>query len=130
MAVDEAAERPGAAPGMRVSALRVFVTNLGDAAFFYGDVLGLPLESATNEWAVYDVGGIHLIVETAGDDPESRTLVGRFIGVSLTSDDILSTFDILSERGVDFLAPPEKQDWGGYLAHFYDPDRNIISLVG
>ena len=130
MVLDNAVEQPDPAPQMRVSAFRVFVHDLTVASSFYGGALGLPLQSITDEWAVYDLNGVQLIVEAAGDDAESQSLVGRFLGVSLTSDDILSTFDVLSEQGVEFLSPPAKQEWGGYLAHFYDPDRNVMSLVG
>ena len=130
MGLDNAVEETNPAPQMRVSAFRVFVTDLTVASSFYSDVLALPLQTLTDEWAVYNLNGIQLIVEAAGDDAESQALVGRFLGVSLTSDDILSTFDVLSEQGVEFLSPPAKQEWGGYLAHFYDPDRNVISLVG
>jgi predicted enzyme related to lactoylglutathione lyase len=28
------------------------------------------------------------------------------------------------------LAPPEKQPWGGIVAHFRDPDGNVITLLG
>jgi hypothetical protein len=31
-------------------------------------------------------------------------------------------------RGVDFVGPPEKQPWGGVLAHLRDPDGDILTL--
>ena len=34
------------------------------------------------------------------------------------------------ERGVQFIEPPEKQPWGGVLAHLRDPDGNILTLLG
>jgi predicted enzyme related to lactoylglutathione lyase len=33
-------------------------------------------------------------------------------------------------KGVHFTAPPEKQEWGGTLAHFEDPAGNVLTLVG
>ena len=36
----------------------------------------------------------------------------------------------LSAKGVDFLAPPERMPWGGVLAHFRDPEGNVLTLVG
>ncbi|MGH7288269.1 MAG: VOC family protein [Myxococcota bacterium] len=53
--------------------------------------------------------------------------LGRFLGVSLAVADIQATYEQLFARGVDFLAPPEG---GGVLAHFRDPDGNVLSLVG
>lgn len=36
----------------------------------------------------------------------------------------------LLARGVEFLAPPQRMPWGGVLAHFRDPDGNVLTLVG
>ncbi|MDH3643838.1 MAG: hypothetical protein OES38_17160 [Gammaproteobacteria bacterium] len=33
-------------------------------------------------------------------------------------------------KGVEFVEPPERQPWGGVLAHFKDPEQNIMTLVG
>ena len=49
-------------------------------------------------------------------------MVGRFVGVS--------AYETLAARGVDFVGPPEKQPWGGVLAHLRDPDGNILTLLG
>ena len=63
-------------------------------------------------------------------DDEARGLVGRFVGVSLPVPDIFTTYQELVARGVEFIAPPEKQPWGGILAHLRDPDGNIVTLLG
>jgi predicted enzyme related to lactoylglutathione lyase len=55
---------------------------------------------------------------------------GGFLGVSLQVADIFATHKFLAARGVEFVAPPEKQPWGGVLAHLRDPDGNILTLVG
>ena len=81
-------------------------------------------------WAEFDVGGANLGIERAGDDTESQALVGRFLGVSLQVDDIQATYEKLSGNGIDFTGPPEKQPWGGSLAHFSDPDGNVLTLLG
>lgn len=60
----------------------------------------------------------------------SRRLVGRFTGVSFDTDDIERAYRRLFALGVPFQGPPEKQDWGGSLAHFRDPDGNLLTLVG
>jgi lactoylglutathione lyase len=63
-------------------------------------------------------------------DAEGRALVGRFVGVTLEVPDVLATYEHLVARGVDFVEPPEKQPWGGILAHFRDPDGNVLTLSG
>ena len=43
---------------------------------------------------------------------------------------IHETYKELAKRGVEFDSPPTKQPWGGVLAHFRDPDGNVITLLG
>ena len=35
-----------------------------------------------------------------------------------------------SDKGVGFVGPPEAQPRGGVLAHFRDPDGNVLTLPG
>ena len=72
---------------------------------------------------------IMLVVESieAGDDDQG--FVGRFAGLSFDVDDIDATYTMLNEKGVHFHGSPEKQNWGGGLAHFNDPAGNTLTLV-
>jgi len=114
-------------------AIRVFVTDWERSLEFYSNTLEMPVSFAGAEmgWAELDTGEAHLALErVAPGDPESASLVGRFVGVSLRIDDIQATYDTLLSRGVEFLSPPEKQPWGGSLAHFRDPEGNVLTLLG
>ena len=118
---------------MELYAVRIFVRDWEKACAFYGTILGLP-ERFRNDsfgWAEYDVGGPCLGIErvTPGDN-ESEALVGRFVGISLQVPDIAETYNALTQQGVVFSFPPEKQDWGGELAQFQDPDGNVLTLLG
>jgi catechol 2,3-dioxygenase-like lactoylglutathione lyase family enzyme len=114
-----------------LSAVRIFVNDLDRARGFYRDVLELRETSATTEWAVFDLDGKNVVVETvAPDDPEGDDVVGRFLAVSFNVDDIDAAYRELTNRGVAFVHPPEKQDWGGTLAYVRDPDGNVLTLVG
>jgi catechol 2,3-dioxygenase-like lactoylglutathione lyase family enzyme len=113
-----------------VSAVRIFVDDIDRARHFYRDILELPETSATPDWAVFDLDGKDIVVETvAADDPE-HDLVGRFLAVSFKVDDIDATYRKLLAKGVAFSEPPERQQWGGTLAFPRDPDGNILTLVG
>jgi catechol 2,3-dioxygenase-like lactoylglutathione lyase family enzyme len=113
-----------------LSAVRVFVSDLNRARRFYRDTLELRETAATPEWAVFDLDGKNIIVETvAADDPE-HDLVGRFLAVSFDVEDIDAAYRGLKAKGVVFEGPPEKQGWGGTLAFPRDPDGNILTLVG
>ncbi len=117
----------------KLFAVRVFVTDWERAIQFYTETIGIPASFRSDEmgWAQLETGEAQLALErVAPDDEEARELVGRFVGVSLQVSDIEATYKTLVERGVEFLAPPGKQPWGGVLAHFRDPDRNVITLLG
>jgi lactoylglutathione lyase len=64
------------------------------------------------------------------DDEEHGALVGRNLCVSLSVSDIDKTYTTLCDCGVEFLSPPNKQPWGGTLAHFKDPEGNLLTLLG
>lgn len=113
-----------------ISALRIFVDDLERAKSFYRDVLGLDVILDGDDFAIFEPGGCQLIVETvAADAPEDAALVGRFVGVSFGVADVSATCAaIAAHRGVIDHAP-ERQDWGGILAHIRDPAGNILTLV-
>ncbi len=117
----------------KLFAVRVFVSDWDRAIRFYTETLGIAANFRSDEmgWAQLETGEGQLALERAApDDPESRDLVGRFVGVSLEVADIEATHAALVERGVEFLSPPEAQPWGGVLAHFRDPDGNVLTLLG
>ncbi|HEX8641836.1 MAG TPA: VOC family protein [Allosphingosinicella sp.] len=49
--------------------------------------------------------------------------IGSFFNGALACDDVEATHRQLSERGVEFDGPPQKQPWGSF-ATFRDPDGN------
>jgi predicted enzyme related to lactoylglutathione lyase len=59
------------------------------------------------------------------DGHEER--IGSFFNGSLACDDVEATHRQLSERGVAFDGPPQKQPWGTF-AMFRDPDGNRFVL--
>ncbi len=117
----------------RLYAVRVFVTDWQRAIDFYTKTLGIAttFESAEMGWAQLATGEGQLAIERLDPaDPEAKDLIGRYVGVSLEVEDIDETYRTLVERGVEFKAPPEKQPWGGVLAHLLDPDGNVLTLLG
>jgi catechol 2,3-dioxygenase-like lactoylglutathione lyase family enzyme len=117
----------------KLSNVRVFVTDWPRAIRFYTETLEMGVAYRSDEigWAQMATGESHLALERVdASDSEGRPLVGRFLGVSLEVTDVFATHKFLLARGVQFVAPPEKQPWGGVLAHLRDPDGNILTLVG
>ena len=116
----------------RLTIVRVFVRDFERALRFYTETLGIPLALRSDEfhWAQLATGQAQLALERLDPADGEAALLGRFLGVSLAVADVFGTYEALFARGVDFLAPPEEMPWGGVLAHFRDPDGNVLTLVG
>ena len=118
---------------MKLYAIRIFVRSWNESCEFYRDRLKLPERFRDDGvgWAEYDLGGPCFGLQRVDDkDSEGEELVGRFLGVSLQVEDIDASYRDLRARGVNFISPPEKQEWGGSLASFKDPDGNVLTLLG
>ncbi|WP_081590072.1 VOC family protein [Brevibacillus massiliensis] len=61
--------------------------------------------------------------------PDWAELVGKHTGYVFYCEDIQITYEELSDKGVRFTVPPQKQDWGGVEGTFVDPDGNGFELV-
>ena len=117
----------------KLYAVRVFSHQWREAVQFYEHTIGLPLifSDADMGWAQFDLGGCYLGVERSHpQDADNQGLVGRFVGISISVPDIDRAYKQLSGKGVEFTAAPERQPWGGVLAHFKDPDGNVLTLLG
>src|SRR5262249_27987256 len=117
---------------MRLYGIRVFVHDFEAARRFYRDTLGLKEKWAHGGNAAgFDLGADLIIEGGAADaDAEDRALVGRVVGCSIEVEDIGATVSALTAKGVEFTGPPERQGWGGVLAHFKDPSGNVLTLLG
>jgi catechol 2,3-dioxygenase-like lactoylglutathione lyase family enzyme len=117
---------------MHLAAVRVFVDDLAAARRFYGDVLGLQVAWEGEAAIGFDLDRAGLIIEIVGEDADSEALalVGRFVGCSIAVDDIEETYAELKAKDVKFSGAPERQPWGGVLAHFEDPSGNVLTLLG
>lgn len=117
---------------MRLHGFRVFVHDLEVARRFYRDTLGLKLKWEHGQTAAgFDLGA-DLIVEAVDEDADAddRALVGRFVGCSIAVENIDTIYADLISKGVEFVSPPERQAWGGVLAHFKDTSGNVLTLLG
>jgi len=117
----------------RLAVVRIFSFRWDESLAFYRGRVGLPVAALSEEagWAQFDLGTAQMVLERCDPaDPESRELVGRFVGVSVEVENIQQTYERPMAAGVEFVGPPERQPWGGTLAHFRDPDGNILTLLG
>ncbi|MDX2145391.1 MAG: VOC family protein [Rhodospirillaceae bacterium] len=120
-------------PALRLHTVRLYVGDFAAAFAFYGETLGLKAVSgeAGGSYALFDTGAAQLALERiAPNHPAYGELVGRFAGVSFMVDDLAKFYEAHLAKGVEFMAPPQKQSWGGGIAHLRDPAGNILSVVG
>ena len=113
-----------------IEAVRLFTRNTEKSCAFYRETLELTASLIGDDLAIFETGQAKLVIEHCPpDDAETDTLVGRFAGLSFTVTEMAASVRTLEARGVIFEGPPERQAWGGVLAHFQDPDGNILTLV-
>ena len=113
----------------RIASIRIFVFDLEAARKFYDETLGLAGRSDGEDYSTFTLGDVRLIIEPVAPTSDYALLVGRFTGFSFEVADVNTAYEELQGRGVVFLDPPELQPWGGTLAHFEDPDENILTIV-
>ncbi|MEM1433856.1 MAG: VOC family protein [Pseudomonadota bacterium] len=117
----------------RLYAVRVFTFNWEESLTFYRDVVEFPLvySDPTIGWAQFQLGESFIGLERCDpDDEEAQDLVGRFVATSIEVAKINGVYQELLNRGVEFTSTPTRQPWGGVLAHFKDPDGNVLTLLG
>lgn len=122
--------------GMTMTHILV-VADLGASRRFYEDVLGASLYGEYGGTSlVYDFNGAWLLVVTGGGptkdkpdvtfapppDPDSVSH-----SITIRVPDCRQAYEILKERGADFLEPPT--NWGYEIrAFFRDPDGHLFEI--
>jgi predicted enzyme related to lactoylglutathione lyase len=99
-----------------------------EMARFYRDCLGLTPRTSKLDFISFDWGGVRLSVSVHdGVCGPSRDPLR--IMVNLAVADIRASHERLREAGVLFSRVPEREDWGGQVATFADPDGNVLQLM-
>ncbi len=118
---------------MKIGFVRVFVTDFKKSLQFYTNKLGMELDyTDENHWAQFKSGeDVSLAIEHCPREQmeQGSRLVGRFVGVTFIVENVNDSYRQLSRKGVEFAGQPEKQAWGGILAHLKDPDGNVLTLM-
>jgi len=111
-----------------VAGVIIWTEQLEPMAAFYRDVLGLALHSTHPDFVAFELGGLRLSV---GEHSmvHGRASEPHRIMVNLGVVDIHASYRTLRSRGVEFIRPPEREHWGGWVATFRDPDGNLLQLL-
>lgn len=125
---------------MKLNNIRLMVRDFDSCFTFYKETLGL-------ECAHGDVGEVYAsfnIGIAGGLALFKSELMNMALGISamenrrgsndqfaliLEVDDVDSSFEDLKKKGIDFITVPmDMDDWGIRVAHFRDPESNLIEI--
>jgi len=114
---------------MKVNSLIINVTSERPERLvaFYRDVVGLAPNPQIGE-AAFDADGTPFLIdghsETKGPAREpQRVLINFFV------DDLAAEQSRLEKQGVRFIRSAGKEEWGGVISTFLDPDGNYGQLI-
>jgi predicted enzyme related to lactoylglutathione lyase len=99
-----------------------------EMARFYRDMLGLTPRSSKGDFINFDWAGVRLSVGVH-DRVRGASRDPLRVMIHLTVDDIRIVHARLAGAGVAFTREPEREDWGGWVATFADPDGNTLQLM-
>ncbi|MBC7264596.1 MAG: VOC family protein [Chloroflexi bacterium] len=110
---------------LRVWDITFTVSDLERGVNFYENILGLAKKYQFATYAGFDCGGVEIGLQpgTPIRTPESTPCVNFLVR------DVDEAYQVLRERGVQFLQEPHDTPWGGRIALFVDPDGHPLQLV-
>ena len=111
-----------------VAGVVIWTEDLQKLLTFYRDILGFSPHSVRPNFVAFKWGDMRLSI---GEHSEvrGRTSDPYRIMVNLAVQDIHAQYRRLSDKGVEFIRPPEKEHWGGWVCTFSDPDGNVLQLL-
>ncbi len=119
-----------------ITAITLFVEDLGSAKRFYAEVFGLPVIYEDDDSAVYNFGNtlVNLLTVTAAESLVEPAAVasretGSRIQLTVEVEDVDAMCTELRRRGVVLLNGPMDRPWGIRTASFRDPGGHIWEIA-
>jgi catechol 2,3-dioxygenase-like lactoylglutathione lyase family enzyme len=119
-----------------VSAISLFVDDLGAAKSFYRDVFDVPVVFEDESSVCVKFGRLFvnlLHVSAAGEQVEPAGVARRGAGsrfqLSIWVDDVDAVCALLEQRGATLLTGPVDRKWGMRIATFTDPDGHSWEIA-
>jgi lactoylglutathione lyase len=111
----------------QISYITLWVNEYDACLAFYRDALGLPLETADENFAQFGTAGTKLYLHRLSKISALRT---HALEIHFAVPDVDAAYSHLLERGVQFEQQPANMPWGTRMAAFRDPEGNAIEIVG
>ena len=119
-----------------ITAITLFVEDLGSARRFYQEVFGLPITYEDENSAVFTFGSTMINLLKISEAPElivpakvAGPEAGSRMQFTLTVDDVDAMCAELTSRGVELLNGPMDRPWGIRTAAFRDPAGHIWEIA-
>ena len=123
-------------PTLTVSAITLFVEDLGACREFYARVFGAEPIFSDDESTAYRLGAtvLNLLRSDAADELVAPAVPGAPGGprsvFTIEVDDVDATAALLAQRGVTLLNGTMDRPWGIRTASFVDPAGQVWELAG
>jgi catechol 2,3-dioxygenase-like lactoylglutathione lyase family enzyme len=115
-----------------ISAITLFVEDLGSSKEFYDRAFGLPIYFEDPNSAVYNFGNTLINLLEVGEAPSliapatvAAPDAGSRVQFTIDVEDVDATAAELTQRGVTLLNGPMNRPWGIRTASFQDPGGHI-----
>jgi lactoylglutathione lyase len=124
---------------MKLSQIRLLVKDFKKSVAFYKDIMEFPIVMSEEkmQYASFNTGEIKLeilsrksMAEVLGETelPIDVNSQSRFL-LDVAVDDVDKSFKLLKDRGAESVTEPaDRKEWNARVAHFRDPDGNIIEI--
>ncbi len=111
-----------------ISMIMLGVRDMEKSVAFYRDRLGLSLRQQFPGFALFEAGGVTLVL--SGERAKGSLSVAGATEVIFSVEDVKAGADALGKQGVVFSHPPHPVNGPMWAANFPDPDGHLLTLFG
>ncbi|MTH54783.1 glyoxalase [Bacillus mangrovi] len=121
----------------RISLLTVGAVNVKDLRSFYQKLGWEETESSSDEYAVFKTAGVLLSIypqEELERDSGLQFSAGGYKAISFSINvnepqEVDQAMEGIREAGAEIIKEPHEAFWGGRIAYFADPEKNLWEIA-